>query len=94
MQKKFTQEAGIAPSRQSLFSDPDLLAAAPQLRNHFAVLRSATARPRSPLYPAISHALQRYFSRALAIDDLDLVHEATMADAQINRLLSLTEPVP
>ncbi len=48
MQKKFTQEAGIAPSRQSLFSDPDLLAAAPQLRNHFAVLRSATARPRSP----------------------------------------------
>ena len=94
MQKKFAQEAGIAPSRQALFSDPDLLAAAPQLRTHLDVLRSATARPRSPLYPAVSHALQRYFSRALAIDGLNLAQEAAVTDAHIDRLLALTRVTP
>ncbi|MCC2640004.1 MAG: putative ABC-type sugar transport system, periplasmic binding component [Nitrospira sp.] len=94
MQKRFAQDAGIAPSRVALFSDVDLLAAAPQLRNHFAVLQSATARPRSPLYPAISHLLQRYFSRALAVDGLDLAREAAIADAQIDRLLALTRAAP
>ena len=94
MQKKFTQEAGIAPSRQALFSDPDLLAAAPQLRNHLTVLQAATPRPRSPIYPALSHLLQRYFSRALAIDDLDLAQEAAVTDAHIDRLLALTRAAP
>jgi trehalose/maltose transport system substrate-binding protein len=93
-QKKFAQEAGIAPSRQALFSDPDLLQAMPQLGNHFAVLQSATARPRSPLYPAISHLLQRYFSRALAIGDIDLAQEAAATDAHIDRLLELTRTAP
>lgn len=94
MQKRFAQEAGIAPSRAALFSDPDLLAAAPQLRNHFAVLQSAIARPRSPVYPAVSHLLQRYFSRALALDRLDLAQEAALTDAQIDRLLSLARTAP
>ncbi|MCS6317105.1 MAG: ABC transporter substrate-binding protein [Nitrospira sp.] len=94
MQKKFAQEAGIAPSRQALFSDPDLLVVAPQLRNYLDVLRSATTRPRSPLYPAVSHALQRYFSRALAIDGLDLAQEAAVTDAHIDRLLALTGMTP
>jgi multiple sugar transport system substrate-binding protein len=94
MQKRFAQDAGIAPSRQALFSDADLLAAAPQLRNHFAVLQSATARPRSPVYPAVSHLLQRYFSRALAVDGLDLAREAAITDAQIDRLLALARSAP
>ena len=93
-QKKFAQEAGIAPSRQALFSDADLLASMPQLSNHFAVLQSAIARPRSPVYPAISHLLQRYFSRALAIDDIDLPQEAAVTDAHIDRLLALTRTAP
>lgn len=94
MQKRFAQEAGIAPSRAALFSDADLLAAAPQLRNHFAVLQSATTRPSSPVYPAVSHLLQRYFSRALAIDHLDLAREAALTDAHIDRLLALTRTAP
>lgn len=94
IQKTFTQKAGIAPSRQALFSDPDLLAAAPQLRNHLTVLQAATPRPRSPIYPTLSHLLQRYFSRALAVDDLDLRQEAAITDAQIDRLLALTRPQP
>lgn len=90
MQRRFAQEAGIAPSRTALFSDPDLLAASPQLRNHLAILQAATPRPRSPIYPALSHLLQRYFSRALAVHDLDLRQEAAITDVHINRLLALT----
>lgn len=94
MQKRFAQEAGIAPSRTALFSDPDLLAHSPQLQNHLTVLQAATPRPRSPIYPALSHLLQRYFSRALAVEDLDLRQEAARTDAQIDRLLALTRPRP
>ena len=94
MQKKFSREAGIAPSREALFSDPEVLARAPQLRNQRAVLHAATPRPRSPVYPAISHLLQRYFSRALAVDQLDLAEEAAVTDAHINRLLALTQVAP
>lgn len=94
VQKKFSREAGIAPSREALFSDPDVLARSPQLTNQRAVLQAATARPRSPLYPAISHLLQRYFSRALAVEGLDLAEEAALTDAHIDRLLALTKAAP
>lgn len=94
VQKKFSREAGIAPSREALFSDPEVLARSPQLRNQRTVLHAATPRPRSPVYPAISHLLQRYFSRALAIKDLDLAQEAAITDAHINRLLALTRAAP
>ncbi len=94
MQKKFTREAGIAPSREALFSDPDIQAGSPQLRNQLAVLQAATPRPRSPVYPAISHLLQRYFSRALAVDGLDLAQEAAVTDEHIDQLLALTRTAP
>ncbi len=93
-QKMFAHRAGIAPSRLALFSDAELLTAMPQLGNHFSVLQTATARPRSPVYPAISHLLQRYFSRALAIENIDLAEEATTTDAHIDRLLALTRTAP
>ncbi|ULA67164.1 MAG: Maltose/maltodextrin ABC transporter, substrate binding periplasmic protein MalE [Nitrospira sp.] len=91
VQKKFSREAGIAPSREALFSDPEVLARSPQLRNQGAILHAATPRPRSPVYPAISHLLQRYFSRALAVNGLDLAQEAAITDAHIDRLLALTK---
>ena len=94
IQRKFAQEAGIAPSRQALFADAALLRTMPQLRNHFSVLQSAIARPRSPVYPALSHLLQRYFSRAVAIDGIDLAQEAAMTDARIDALLALTRTAP
>ncbi len=94
MQKKFAREAGIAPSREALFSDPDILARSPQLRNQLSVLQAATPRPRSPVYPAISHLLQRYFSRALAVDGLDLEREAAITDTHIDRFLTLTGTRP
>lgn len=92
MQKFFALRAGLAPSRSALLADADVLAANPQFRDQAAVFRAATPRPRTPVYPAVSHVLQRYFSRALSFADLDLAAEAAAADRQINRLLELTEP--
>ena len=94
MQKYFAVRAGIAPSRTALFTDPVLLNAKPFFRDQFAVFQGTSPRPRSPLYPALSHILQRYFSRALAIPELDLPAEAASADWQINRLLDLTGASP
>ncbi len=95
MQKFFALHAGIAPSRPSLFTDPAVLEAQPFYRDQFAVFQETSPRPRSPLYPALSHILQRYFSRALAFPtDSDLPAEAAAADRQINRLLALTGDIP
>jgi multiple sugar transport system substrate-binding protein len=91
MQKYFAIHAGIAPSRISLYADPAVLKAHPFYRDQFRVFQGTTPRPRSPLYPAISHILQRYFSRALAFPaDSDLHLEALGADRQINLLLDVT----
>ena len=90
MQRYFAIHAGIAPSRMALFTDPTLLETRPFFRDQLPILQGTTPRPRSPLYPAVSHILQRYFSRALAFPDLDLQAEAEAADRQINRLLHLT----
>ena len=92
IQKHFALAAGIAPSRRALYDDPALLDAHPHWRNQLAVLQSATPRPRTPVYPAVSHILQRFFSRALAYPAIDLAGEAAMADEQITRLLALTSP--
>lgn len=90
IQKHFALAAGIAPSRRALYDDPTLLDAHPHWRNQLTVLQSATPRPRTPVYPALSHILQRFFSRALAYPAIDLAAEAAMADEQITRLLALT----
>ncbi|MGE3901103.1 MAG: ABC transporter substrate-binding protein [Nitrospiraceae bacterium] len=89
-QKHFALAAGIAPSRRALYDDPALLEAHPHWRNQLTVLESATPRPRTPVYPAVSHILQRFFSRALAYPAIDLAGEAAKADEQITRLLELT----
>ncbi|MET0515621.1 MAG: ABC transporter substrate-binding protein, partial [Nitrospiraceae bacterium] len=64
MQRHFALTAGIAPSRTALLQDETVLRANPQFRAQLAMFHSATQRPRTPLYPAISNILQRYFSRA------------------------------
>jgi len=90
MQRHFALTAGIAPSRTAVLQDETVLQANPQFRAQLAMFHGATERPRTPLYPAISNILQRYFSRALAFQDVDLATEAGRADAQINRLLELS----
>ena len=93
-QKFFAIHAGLAPSRTALYQDPHVLAAQPFFRDQFEMFTHAAPRPRSPLYPALSHILQRYFSRALAFPYLDLLTEAKEADRQIDTLLQALSSEP
>jgi trehalose/maltose transport system substrate-binding protein len=89
MQKFFALHASLAPSRVALYSDPEVLQENPQYKDLFPVFQTAQPRPRTPVYPIVSHILQRYFSRVLAFSELDIVEEAKEADRQINRFLRL-----
>ena len=55
-----------------LFSDPDLLAASPQLRNHLAILQAATPRPRSRFILRCRICCSGISAAPLAVHDLDL----------------------
>ncbi len=81
----------MAPSRIALYSDPEVLRANPQYEDLFPVFQPAQPRPRTPVYPIVSHILQRYFSRVLAFPETDIVEEAKEADRQINRFLDLVQ---
>jgi multiple sugar transport system substrate-binding protein len=89
MQRRFAVEAGILPSRRETADDPAVRAALPLAREQLAALESARSRPRTPMYPAISHVLQRFFSRVLAFPDMAIEQEASVADRQVARLLAL-----
>jgi multiple sugar transport system substrate-binding protein len=89
MQKHLALAAGRAPTRTALYEDPDILRAYP----HFSALKEvflhAYPRPRTPLYPSVSHVLQRYFSRAISEERVDLEKEAREASREIEKILSL-----
>ncbi len=90
IQKLYAIKAGKAPTRKGLYNDPDILKANPHYAEMKDVFISAYPRPRSPLYPAISHVLQRYFSKALSDPGSDIRKEAETASKEIDRIISLT----
>ncbi len=91
MQRHFAVKGRLAPALRALYDDPAVLAANPQFADQRAAFFSARPRPSTPLYPAVSNALQRYFSRALSgtgsIDDL-----ARTAASDVDAVLSLVPP--
>ena len=89
MQTHFARYASLAPSRVALYSEPEVLRANPHYKKWLPIFQTARPRPRTPVYPIVSHVLQRYFSRVLAFSDVDIVKEAKAADRQINRFLAL-----
>ena len=89
LQKHFAIHASLAPSRIALYADPEVLRANPQYRDWLPVFQTARPRPRTPVYPIVSHILQRYFSRVLAFPGTDIVEEAREADRRINGVLDL-----
>ncbi len=89
LQKHFAIHASLAPSRIALYADPAVLRANPQYKDWLPVFQTARPRPRTPVYPIVSHILQRYFSRVLAFPETDIVEEAREADRQINGVLEL-----
>ncbi len=90
IQKHLAVKAGLAPTRTSLYDDADVLNAAPQFREMKPVFFSALPRPRSPLYPALSNIMQRYFSKAISDPHSDLASEAGAAAVEMEKTLALT----
>lgn len=91
VQKILALKAGRAPTRKSLYSDPDILKANPHFATMKDVFLTAYPRPRSPLYPAISNILQRYFSKVISDPSSDIEKEAKEAAREIERVLSLVK---
>ncbi len=83
MQRHFAVAAGKAPARRALYGDDEVLEANPHFADLAAVFETATPRPRSPIYPRISHILQRYFHEALASPDANIVQLARGAERRI-----------
>lgn len=88
-QRRLAVEAGLAPTREALYEDPDVLAANPQFAHMSTAFLTARPRPRTPLYPAVSNVLQRYFSTALADPAADLEAQARAASREVDRILEL-----
>jgi len=90
VQKLFAIKGGRAPTRRDLYEDPEVLAAQPHLAEMGRSFAQAAARPRTPLYPAVSRLLQVYFSRALSHPQADLPSLARSACRQIDELTALS----
>jgi multiple sugar transport system substrate-binding protein len=89
IQKLYAIKAGKAPTRKALYQDQEVIGANPHFADMEEVFLTAYPRPRSPLYPAISNILQRYFSRVISDSDSDIKNEAVQTSAEIEKLTAL-----
>ncbi len=89
VQTLLARRGGLAPTRKAVYEDAEVLAAQPHLRPMKDVFLTARPRPRTPLYPALSHVLQRYFSSAVSDPSLDLEAAAREASAEVDRILAM-----
>jgi len=89
IQKILALRAGRAPTRKSLYDDPEILKSYPHFRDMKEVFLTAYPRPGTPLYPAVSNVLQRFFSRVISDRSSDIAKEAQAATGEIGRILAL-----
>lgn len=89
IQKLLALRAGRAPTRKALYMDPEILDSYPHFSDMRDVFHTAYPRPRTPLYPAVSNILQRYFSKAISDPSSDIQAEARNAAREIEKVLSL-----
>jgi len=90
IQKLLALKAGLAPTRKALYGDAEILGRYPQFSEMKEVFLTAYPRPRSPLYPAISNTLQRFFSKIITDPHSDIAQEAKAASREIEKILALT----
>jgi len=89
IQKLLALKAGRAPTRKALYEDVEILKTYPHFSDMKDVFLTAYPRPRTPLYPAVSNVLQRYFSKAISSPSIDLEKEARAASLEIEKIISL-----
>jgi multiple sugar transport system substrate-binding protein len=92
-QKILALQSGLAPTRRSVYEDPEIQERMPHLKAFLPAFEKARPRPLSPVYPMISQELQRYFSRAIVEKDAPLRKMAKAASARIERLVKLSTMV-
>jgi multiple sugar transport system substrate-binding protein len=88
-QKIMALEAGLAPTRRSVYTDSVVVQRMPHLQAFLPAFEKARPRPLSPIYPMISEELQRFFSRCIVSKDSDISKLARNASAKINKLFKL-----
>jgi multiple sugar transport system substrate-binding protein len=88
-QKVLALEAGLAPTRRSVYSDPDVQEKMPHLRAFLPSFESARPRPLSPVYPMISQELQRFFSQTIVDKKSDISKLAKSSSVRIEKLYQL-----
>jgi multiple sugar transport system substrate-binding protein len=86
IQKIFALKASLAPTRQALYEDDEILRGNPQFSDMKEVFLTAYPRPRSPFYPAISNILQSFFSKALSSPESSIEDLAKEAEKEIETL--------
>jgi multiple sugar transport system substrate-binding protein len=89
MQRYFAIEASLAPTRDGLYSDSEVLARNPQFADQARAFRGAIPRPVTPVYPAVSEVLQRFFSSAITNPSTDLADLARRSSAEIDGYLAM-----
>lgn len=88
-QKTLSLDAGRAPTRLSVYDDPDVQEKMPHLKEFLPAFKRARPRPPSPVYPMISQELQRFFSQAIVDRGSDIPKLAKSTSLRIERLLKL-----
>ncbi len=88
-QKTLALRAGLAPTRRSVYQDPEVQKEMPHLKAFLPAFERARPRPPSPVYPMISQELQRFFSRSIVDQNSDIPALAEAASRRIQRLLKL-----
>lgn len=88
-QQTLALESGLAPTRRSVYEDPLVRQQVPHLKAFLPAFEKARPRPASPVYPMISQELQRFFSRAVAVDGSDIPGLARASAGRIRRFIEL-----
>jgi len=91
IQKLFALGESRAPTRFAVYEDTDVKERRPQFASELDVFLQARPRPRSPLYPKISHILQRSFSTAISDPNSDIEAVMRRAAAEIDAVLVLVQ---
>jgi multiple sugar transport system substrate-binding protein len=89
IQKILALKAGRAPTRKALYEDAEILKSYPHFSSMKDVFLTAYPRPRTPLYPAVSNVLQRYFSKAISSPGINLEQEAIAASKEIEKIIAM-----
>jgi multiple sugar transport system substrate-binding protein len=88
-QKTLALETGRAPTRKSVYGDPEIRSRMSHLVDFLPAFEKAVPRPLSPVYPMMSEELQRFFSKAISDPGSDLPALAREADSRIGKLARL-----